>query len=261
MSRPPAVYRDPESRGSCRFSREFAAGLGGVEVHDVPSSPVAIPLGGVALFPSPRVWPFVQLVRASGRPWYYSDHGYFGRNLYYRITRNAFQYQGTRQRDPWRFNEFGRSIKPWRETGSHVLVCPNGPFHFGLHGQPPVATWLDQVRVELRRYTDREIRVRFKPTYGGLGQQGQTIEAALIDCWVCVTYSSNAAVDALVEGVPVVTLASFAASRRMGRTVIADVEDPYYPPDREPFLAGLAAQQWSVHEIRNGTAWADLQRN
>ena len=260
MNLPPDVYRDPESRGSCRFAREFAAGLGGVDVLDVPSGPAALPLGGVAIFPSPRAWPFVEWLRASGYPWYYADHGYFGRRLYYRITRNGFQYQGQPRRDRCRFDGFGRRIKPWRETGAHVLVCPNGAMHFGLHGAPPLPEWLAQVRAELRRHTDREIRVRLKPR-GFTASRAEPIDEALDDCWVCVTYSSNAAVDALVEGVPVVTLADFAASYRMGRTSIADVEDPYYPPDRGPFLAALAAQQWSVHEIRNGTAWADLQRN
>ena len=258
MSRPPAVYRDPDSKGSCRFARAFAAGLGGVDVLDVPSWPIAIPVGGVAIFPSPKVWPFLQLVRASGRPWFYADHGYYGRKVYYRITRNGFQYQGTRKCERWRFTEFRRTIKPWRENGSHVLVCPNGPAHYALHNEPPLGDWLDSVRFELRRHTDREIRVRLKPQYSF--QSDQTIEAALADCWVCVTYSSNAAVDALVEGVPVVTLASFAASYRMGRNALTDVEAPYYPSDRELFLTGLAAQQWSANEIRNGTAWADLQR-
>jgi hypothetical protein len=39
---------------------------------------------------------------------------------------------------------------------------------------------------------------------------------------------------------------------------LAQIETPYYPEDREPFLWNLAAQQWTIKEICAGVAWQAL---
>ena len=74
-----------------------------------------------------------------------------------------------------------------------------------------------------------------------------------------VAYSSSAAIDALIAGVPVFVLSDFAAAYRMGSPDLSQIESPVYPHDRQSFCNCLADQQWNLLELRNGEAWRALR--
>jgi hypothetical protein len=243
----PVSYYAPDEFTSPKFAFAFAKGCGGSITDEADLFP-----GPVALFGSPSRWPVLRAAKQDGRTWFYGDHGYFGRRRYYRITRNAYQHDGRSEATPDRFAAFNRPIQPWRTTGAHVLVCPNSDVYCRLHGFA-VASWLADVTRTLRAHTDRELRVRWK-------HDETPIAADLANAWAVVAYSSAAALDALIAGVPVFTLAPFAATVRMGLSDLSKIESPVYPDDREPFLWSLAYQQWTIHEIYEGVAWRDLQR-
>ena len=71
-----------------------------------------------------------------------------------------------------------------------------------------------------------------------------------------VTHSSNVAIEAACLGTPVF-VAPTSAAAPVGRVDLADIEMPIYP-DREPWLAHLAYNQFSFEEIRSGEAWRML---
>lgn len=248
---PPVAYYAPNEFSSPKFAFAFAKGCKGpitdeCELFDGP----------VAAFGSPSMWPLFRQAREAGREWYWGDHGYFGnyRNLrkkYFRITRNNYQHDGRGHAKPDRFALLSRPVRAWRKSGKHVLICPNSAVYFQLHGMN-VDQWLIDVREQLAQVTDRPIRMRWKVT-------GTPIEDDLHDCWAVVVFSSSAAIDALIAGVPVVTLAPFAATARMGLTDLSKIEHPVYPSDREPFFWNLAYQQWTLQEIFSGMAWRTLQ--
>ncbi|MEQ8504625.1 MAG: hypothetical protein RIB80_04815 [Rhodospirillales bacterium] len=73
-----------------------------------------------------------------------------------------------------------------------------------------------------------------------------------------VTWTSNAAVDALLAGVPVFCTGDCAASV-MGRSDPINIEYPYYPDNRYEWAATLAANQWTLDEIASGMMWAALE--
>lgn len=243
----PVAYYDPNGTTSPKFAYAFAKGCGGTMTDEIDT----LFDGGVAAFGSPPVWPLLRFARAHDRDVLWGDHGYFGRHKYYRITRNGMQHDGTGDAGPERFQVFQRPVQPWRTGGRHILVCPNSAVYFGLHGMS-VEQWLIDVREQLARHTDREVRIRWKVT-------GEPIATDLQDAWAVVVFSSAAALDALIAGVPVFTLAPFAASLRMGRTDLAQIEEPFYPDDREPFLWNLANNQWTIKELCTGQAWRALQ--
>lgn len=245
----PVSYYAPTEVTSPKVGLAFARGCGGT----VSDDPEELFPGPVALFGSPSRWPILRQAQAEGRDWYYIDHGYFGRKTYYRITKNAYQHDGLGSACPDRFKKFGRQVQPWRKTGSHILICPNSAIYFGLHGLD-VDAWLANVTQQIRQHTDREIRVRWKTQ-----QWTRPIDEDLADCWAVVVFSSAAALDALIVGVPVFVLAPFAAGSRMGLSDLSRIEQPIYPEGREPFLWNLADQQWTVTEIYKGMAWNVLQ--
>jgi len=246
----PVSYYAPEEFSSPKFAFAFAKGCKG-EITDENE----LFDGPVALFGSPARWPLLRTAQQEGREWYFGDHGYFGdvRNLrkrYFRITKNNYQHAGHGQASPERFYLLNREVQPWRRQGSHILVCPNSAVYFGLHGLN-VDEWLIDVREQLAAVTDRPIRFRWKVT-------ATPIEDDLEDCWAVVVFSSSAAIDALIAGVPVFTLAPFASTVPMGHTDLALIEQPLYP-EREQFLWNLANQQWTLKEIFSGQAWRTLQ--
>lgn len=243
----PVAYYDPNGTTSPKFAYAFAKGCRGTMTDEFGY----LFDGPVATFGIPPMWPLLRFARAQGRDVFWGDHGYFGRHKYFRITRNAMQHDGTGDATPDRFMAFKRPIQPWRTDGGHILICPNSAVYFGLHGLN-VEQWLIDVREQLQQHTDREIRIRWKVN-------GTPIAHDLQGAWAVVVFSSAAALDALIAGVPVFTLAPFAASVRMGLSDLSKIEAPYYPDDREPFLWNLANNQWTIREICSGVAWESLQ--
>ena len=241
----PVSYGVQGEYTSPRFAQAFAAGCGGRLTFRRHLEP-----GPAAIFGSPQRWTLIQRAMNEQRC-YYGDHGYFGRGVFFRITRNTYQHDGSGAGDARRFARFTIPIRPWCRTGRHIVICPNGAEYFSLFGLN-VEQWLAHVHSELSQHTDRPIVVRWKRTETPLA-------ADLVDAWAVVAFSSNAAVEALLAGVPVFVLAPFAAAARMGLSDLAAIESPAYPEDRLPFAAALASHQWTLDEIAGGIAWRALQ--
>ena len=229
---------------STRILRPFAAGCGGLLVRDGPYQP------GPSAFYGMRTG-HMDLFRAAqaGGDWYYVDNAYFGRERYFRVTRNGLQYRGPLRPDWRRWARLCVRPQPWRRGGRHVLLClQSETFHELLGGDR--ATWIAAVRASLAQHTDRPVRVREKGAPRALDED-------LHDCWAVVTLQSNCAVDALVAGVPAFVLGESAAAP-LALTDLSQIEHPLYPDHREPWLATLAGQQWTLEEFRQGIAWRAL---
>jgi hypothetical protein len=245
----PVSYFVASEQTSPMFAYAFAKGCGGTMTNNLER----LYAGPMAAFGSPPVWPLLRKAKAVGREFYYADHGYMGRGKYYRVTRNAYQHTGLGPGSEGRFLAMHRTIQPWRKHGTHILVCPNSNVYFHLHGIDG-AQWLRTTVQTLRTHTNRQIRVRWKNQ-----ARFNPIQRDLAGAWAVVVFSSAAAIDALIAGVPCVTLAPFAATARMGITDLAQIETPIYPPDREPFLQTLAANQFTIPEMLDGRCWRHLQ--
>lgn len=245
---PPIVYMAQGEITSPQWCGAFARGCGGRLVDTTSLLP-----GDVALFGSPKLWYVIESMQRNCRTFYYGDHGYFRKGDYYRITRNSFQTDGAGKEKHDRFEHIGIQPQPWRSSGQHVLVCPPGPVTGALYGFN-VDLWLDAVLSRLRSYTKRPIVVRPKPLHK---RRARSLAQDLVDCWAVVTWRSNTCVDALLAGVPVFPLGKCASSR-MGLCDLGQIEQPYYPADRDQFFFNLAARQWTLGEIRGGKAWQEL---
>lgn len=103
-----------------------------------------------------------------------------------------------------RFAALNAEIKPWRTDGVHVLIAANRSF--GMPGIVMPITWADDTAREIRSETDRPIRVRLHP---GNGAAKIPLEDDLEGCFAVVIWSSSVGVQALLEGIPVVTHSPF----------------------------------------------------
>ena len=101
--------------------------------------------------------------------------------------------------------------------------------------QRAVPGWGSRAVDLLRQFTDRPIVVR------GRDQAGKRpLAEDLEDCWMVVTFMSNAAVEAAMAGIPVLATGPCAA-RAIGRTEFSQIENPIYP-ERTQFAANLLVQ-------------------
>lgn len=201
-----------------------------------------------------KIW---HSVRELGREFFYCDNSYFdgARQQFFRITRNALQHSGIGRSDGKRLAKLQIEIKPWRQSGTHVLVCPQST-HFMRAVVGLDRDWLAEIMASLPSLTDRPVRVRaWSPNKTALAQ---TLHEDLASAHVMVTWSSAAAVTAILAGVPAIVLGQCAAAPMAG-TSLDQLEQPPMPEGREQWAAVLADNQWTLDEMRAGIAWRALQ--
>lgn len=204
----------------------------------------------------------------------YIDLGYWGRRKrtrydgYHKVVLNSRHPTDYFQRQPHkadRFGQFGITIKPWRKEGSHILVI-------GMSGKAAAAEgfmphqWERRTIAQLRKITDRPIIYRPKPNWmearpiaGSIFGDAQIpLEDALRNCHAVVAHHSNAAVEALLAGVPCICPGGVASV--LSGHDLTQIESPPMPAGREQFAYDLAYTQWSLAEMQTGEAYRYLLR-
>jgi hypothetical protein len=234
-------YPQPGKGKALDVCRAFAAGCGGRVLEQTPA---ALLPGAAAFYGVRPQWAHLwSQAKAEGREWFYIDNGFIGAGRF-RIARNAVQAAQCRP-DPARLAGLGVTIAPWRRGGRHVLVCLQSDEFMGT-----VAGFTGDIAAAVCDQTDRPVRVRRKGN-------PRPLAADLADCWCVVTWASNAAVEAILAGVPAIVLGESAAAPMAGDG-LDQIDAPPTPDGREEWAAGLAASQWTLEEIASGKAWAEL---
>jgi hypothetical protein len=202
----------------------------------------------------------IRQCQAEGRTWFYCDNAYyFGRGTFFRVTKSAFMHDGTGNAGMTRLAPFKVICKPWNLGGHKIVITTQSEVHYSARLATTRTAWTEGVIDELMKHTDRPIIVCHKPDpkASGNAYAAPGFEAEIADAWAVVAHCSSAMVKALIEGVPVFSLAPSMASC-MGRPDLAKIEDPVYPENRMQWLANLAANQWTRDEMRSGKCWSDL---
>jgi hypothetical protein len=159
---------------------------------------------------------------------------------------------------------------PYRKSGEHIVVFGQTPGDASLDGID-INQWIVSnirrllevskrrivLRLHPRALTDAQsITSMLGPDCGVLLQNPARVSLgeALDGAWAAVTYSSGAAIDALMRGVPVVAMSPGSFAYDVAEHSVDTIEAPQFH-DREPWLNRLAHCQWSLTELREGTAW------
>ncbi len=253
-------YPSPGKRKALKLCTAFAAGCGG---RVAPIGQPTLQRGAAFFYGwTEHSVPLIEQCQAQCTDWHYADNAYyFGRGKLFRVTKNALMHDGSGAAGPERFGRFGLEIKPWRKDGAHILITTQSELFYEARLHTSRAAWTGEIIEELREHTDRAIIVCHKPPAGEMVSKqphARDFESQLCDAWAVVTHSSSSAVKAVLDGVPVFSLAPSMVSR-MGLDDLARIEEPVYPDDREQWLWNLAANQWTLDEMRDGTCWRGLQ--
>lgn len=192
----------------------------------------------------------------SGEEFFFVDNAYTDatRQTHFRVTRNMLQHTGEGASDGKRFTALGIDIKPWRTAGDHIVVCPQSELFMsmvvGHRGD-----WARHIAGTLANLSRRPQLIRMWSR--DKGHAAATLAKDLTGAHALVTWSSAAAVTAVLAGVPVVTLGQCAAGRMSGS--LANLEQ-LPTPDRKNWISVLADNQFTLLEISSGYAWKALNQ-
>lgn len=207
----------------------------------------------------------------AGKKAVYIDLGWFHRRKktrwdgYHKVVVNSRHptryFQDIKHPDD-RFRKLGIEIKPWRDSGRHILII-------GMSGKGAVAEgfqpqmWERRTIDQLRRLTKRPLIYRPKPNWIGARplpnaefQRDVPLEEALKDCHAVVCYHSNVAVDAILSGVP--AFCQHGVASVMCDNDMARIERPAMPKGRKQWASDIAYCQWTMDEMKSGHAWQYL---
>lgn len=192
-----------------------------------------------------------------GLNYFFIDRGYILNTKakdWLRISYNSLQMNKVREIKDWRN---GISLKPveWRKEGSTVMLCPpskkTGEFYdFNTD------LWLEDTYNKIKKYTDRDIIIREKPKLK-LNRSKSLIDS-FKETYCIVIYNSNAATEAIYNGIPAIVLGD-AASKFVAERKIENIENLYYP-DRTNWLKNIMYNQFTKDEIAEGKAIQFLKK-
>ena len=208
---------------------------------------------------------------------------------YYRIGLNGFlngqgEFNNENCNDE-RIKNYGELYQwtGWKQNANgNILILLQLPGDASLresnHGE-----WLLDTIEELRKITQREIRIRFHPAMSEKGHEnffgdvgkivfknypkivwsdgiGRTLQDDLKEAKTCVTYSSGSAIDSIVYGIPTIAIDEGNFAYPISSKTLDAVEEPILA-DAETvnqWLQNLSYCQWNRIEMSNGRAWTHI---
>tara|TARA_R100000008_G_scaffold85460_1_gene75454 strand:+ start:1754 stop:2731 length:978 start_codon:yes stop_codon:yes gene_type:complete len=186
-----------------------------------------------------------------------------------------------------RFQKRKIRIKEWRTSGDHILIIGQthygaGLSHVGTESDPMSNLWTDPTDYyhnlvkRVREYTDRpivfrthpigdkEIRNRIRPPedVSDITITDATkvpIKEDLKNAWCAITRTSNGAVDAVFNGIPVITEDPICLAYDVAEHSIKKIEK-IGKPNRKQWLYDISYAEWSLAEMKEGLPWQRLRK-
>lgn len=268
------VYVPAEPLKQVNVLTAFARGIPNARVRPLGSvyepCDVAVVFGLVKRA-NPLTWPKRQLLKKhQGDRLIVIDSAFLHRGEYYNvgfggINGNAdFKNERVRQ-DRWQ--ALNIRAQPWRENPSgSIVVCGQVPWDTAVQDTNH-AEWC---RSTVEYYSKRGVSVRFRPhprvrdrwrrQYPGIPERlvsRASLADDIKDARMFVTWNSNAAVDAAIQGVPIIAMDKGSGAYSVASHSLDAYLDPYCPP-RYDWFAGLGYAQWTLEEMQLGLPWKHL---
>jgi len=218
--------------------------------------------------------------RNSGRPVIVLEVGGLKRNHSFKIGINGINRDAdfaNQEFDDKRWPLFGHKMKPWNPTGDIIVICGQHDASEQWKGLPRMEQWIKQQITEIRKYTTRPILVRphprnqinFKeneftnvhvrhPKRDYKTYDDTDFKATLERTWAVVNHSSNPAMEAVINGVPVFVSES-SLCHDVGNIKLSDINTPAMP-NRLGWAQKLAYTEWFPNEIEQGLPWVRLKK-
>lgn len=224
-----------------------------------------------------RVW---NNYRAKGKPVVVLEVGGLKRNTTFKIGINGINRSAdfaNEDFDDKRWPKFNIDLKPWNSTGDIIVICGQHDASEQWKDLPRMNLWIEKQITEIRQYTSRPILVRPHPrnTVGIDEKKFKNVhvrypkrdyktyddtdfKSTLERTWAVVNHSSNPAMEAVFNGVPVFVSAN-SLCYEVGNETLADINTPAMP-NRKQWANKLAYTEWWEDEIIKGEPWKRIKK-
>lgn len=165
-------------------------------------------------------------------------------------------------------NALNISLKDYRKSGNHILICCQRNGGWSMKGLP-VMDWLDKTIRTIQSFTDRPIVVRAHPgdkkarLYLRINHKNVTLSRSptllqdLKGAWATVVFNSSPSVASLIEGIPTFVTdpnPEFSQTHGVANTNLKRIEDPKMY-ERQQWIEKLSMCHWNFNELKSGEAW------
>ena len=169
-----------------------------------------------------QIW---QRYRQANKPVIVLEVGGLRRNKSFKIAINGVNGKAdfaNQEVDGKRWHLFEHTLKPWQQTGQTIILLGQHHASEQWAGMPDMRTWFESQVQQIRKYTDRPIQIRPHPRnnvvfdlkkYTNVTLKNPVIDVSKIDdtdftdtlkdAWAVVNHSSNPAMEAVINGIPV----------------------------------------------------------
>lgn len=200
-----------------------------------------------------------------GLPWWYIDTGYMGNGrdkIWFRITKNSHQMcYPIQHRDGKRLIRF-KLDRTQYQRGRKIIVVPPDPKVCSCYNLSTPEQWVADTVSLIKQHTDRPIEIRQRPPSRQVRMFSDTFTLALQnDVNAVVIWTSNCGTEAVQHGIPVVSLGPSSVSQVSQDISHIDNLKDLDQQRCEDLLRWLSYNQFTIAEMRNGTAWKILQEN
>lgn len=188
-------------------------------------------------------------------PFWFIDTGYTNflngkKKTWHRLTRNHLHHYKPFYAPPDRLGIFESFPSKWRESGDRIMIIEPGSFSASTF-KVDIKKWKYDIEKELRQYTDRPIVFREK--LAKKKRKNLYRELCDEDYYCVININSNAAVESIWAGIPVITLSKH-ISNPVSKSNISDINDLYRPNIAE-WLCMISYSQFTYEELVDGTAY------
>ena len=175
-------------------------------------------------------------------PWLYMDNAsHYFPNMYKRVIMNATA--PTTMRRGRRF-EHNTEFKPWRGgEGKNIIILPPSPPYMDTFD---CRDFLNFCAHNVNAYTDKNLIIRAKPAKGKMAPPW---EEQLKDAYCVITWGSALALDAMIQGVPTISMGwcpAHYASKRLEHLETVEMEEE---PDRQAIMDNLTWSCFGKNEL------------
>jgi len=179
--------------------------------------------------------------------------------------------------DDKRWPLFNHKLKPWRTTGNKIILLGQHHTSEQWKGLPKMPTWFEQKIVEIRKHTDMPIEIRPHPRnpvgfdvskFKNVSMKRPVIDPKTIDdtdfkenlqnVWAVVNHSSNPAMEAVINGIPVF-VSEDSLCYEVGNKNFDTINNPIMP-DRQNWKNKLSYTEWFPDEIVTGIPWQRIKK-
>jgi hypothetical protein len=161
---------------------------------------------------------------------------------------------------PDRWIKHGTGLHTWNRNGEYYLVMGQVSGDMSISGIN-IDAWYRKITDELLEKTDMPVYFRPHPLsrqYGsGLSIMNGSLSDALSGACGVITYNSNSGVDAILSGAPTMAQDRGSMTWDICAKSVNQLLDYDYP-DRSQWAYNLAYTQWTLDELKDGTAWNHL---